>query len=78
MKKMRNRNIKSKGRDVIMEKYMIGDGFGNMYNDESGDLFTNKGTIYNTKEIVDGKIKELQESGKYYNWQLNLWTLYQK
>lgn len=58
-----------------MEKYMIGDVFGNLWNEDTGELFTNRGTIFNCKETAERKLVELSERKQYYDWQLKLWTM---
>lgn len=60
-----------------MEKYMVGDKFGNMYCEESEEFFMDKGTIYNKRIYAERKLKELSESEEYCkcDFEFKIWTI---
>ena len=61
-----------------MEKYLIGDEFGNMYCDDGNDEFyCNKGTIFQTREMAERMLKELnnKEDFKNKNWEFKIYTV---
>lgn len=60
-----------------MEKYMVGDNFGNMYCEESEEFFMDKGTIYTKRIYAERKLKELSESNEYRecDFEFKIWTI---
>lgn len=60
-----------------MEKYMVGDEFGHMYYEDSDEFFSEKGTIYNSKESAEYKMEELSKNQEYSDrdWKFKVWTV---
>ncbi len=61
-----------------MEKYLVGDEFGNMYCDDGNDNFyCNRGTIFQTKEMAEHVLTELSEREEFRNrdWKFKIYTI---
>lgn len=56
---------------------MVGDEFCHMYYEDSDEFFCEKGTIYDSKELAESKMKELSNSKEYLDrdWEFKVWTI---